>query len=43
MLTAEDPSSSCEGPSTGHPLNFSQKKRKRKNVFYKAAINHRNI
>ena len=29
MLTAEDPSSSCEGPSTGHPLNFSQKKKKK--------------
>ena len=29
MSTAEDPSSSCEGPSTDHPISFSHKKKKK--------------
>ena len=30
MPTGGDPSTSCEGPSAGHPLSFSHKKEKGK-------------
>ena len=32
MLTAEDPSSSCESSSAAHSLSFSHRKREKKEI-----------